>query len=170
MNNNAANPISIPALTLTQPWASLVACGAKRIESRSWTTGRRGWLAIHASKAFPLDAQRFAETPVVRKALLAAGYIRQPGDESTCSSWQLPSGQVIAIARLTCIVRLPSEELRVDEQERAFGNYTNGRYAWIFAEVHSLPLQMPARGSLGLWQWKVPVVLRPWLAEYIDMK
>ena len=38
------------ALTLTQPWATLVAMGAKRIETRSWTTNYRGPLAIHAGK------------------------------------------------------------------------------------------------------------------------
>ena len=41
------------ALTLTQPWASLVAIGAKRIETRSWSTPYRGLLAIHAAKGFP---------------------------------------------------------------------------------------------------------------------
>ena len=39
------------ALTLHQPWASLIACGAKRIETRSWPPpksliGKR--IAIHA--------------------------------------------------------------------------------------------------------------------------
>jgi hypothetical protein len=37
------------ALTLTQPSATLVAPGAKRIETRSWPTSYRGPLAIHAA-------------------------------------------------------------------------------------------------------------------------
>jgi activating signal cointegrator 1 len=41
------------AITLTQPWATLVAIGAKRIETRSWPTNYRGPLAIHAAKGFP---------------------------------------------------------------------------------------------------------------------
>src|SRR3954451_22243677 len=45
--------ITIPALTLTQPWATLVAIGAKQIETRSWGTSYRGWLAIHAAKGYP---------------------------------------------------------------------------------------------------------------------
>ena len=44
-------------LSLIQPWATLVAIGAKKVETRSWKTPYRGWLAIHASKAFPKDAQ-----------------------------------------------------------------------------------------------------------------
>ena len=38
------------ALTLWQPWATLVAIGAKKIETRSWKTNYRGPLAIHAAK------------------------------------------------------------------------------------------------------------------------
>ena len=40
------------ALTLTQPWATLIAVGAKRIETRSWGTSYRGRIAIHAAKGF----------------------------------------------------------------------------------------------------------------------
>ena len=49
------------ALTLTQPWASLVALGHKQIETRSWATRYRGPLAIHAAKGFPARARQFAE-------------------------------------------------------------------------------------------------------------
>ena len=30
-------------LSLTQPWASLVVCGAKAVETRSWEAPRRAW-------------------------------------------------------------------------------------------------------------------------------
>jgi hypothetical protein len=36
------------ALSLTQPWASLVVAGAKKLETRSWPTYYRGPLLIHA--------------------------------------------------------------------------------------------------------------------------
>jgi hypothetical protein len=38
------------ALSLTQPWAWLVANGYKDIENRSWKINRRGPCLIHASK------------------------------------------------------------------------------------------------------------------------
>lgn len=38
------------ALTIRQPWASLIAAGVKTIETRSWSTKHRGPLAIHAGK------------------------------------------------------------------------------------------------------------------------
>jgi hypothetical protein len=34
-------------LTILEPWASLIVCGAK-IETRSWATKYRGSIAIHA--------------------------------------------------------------------------------------------------------------------------
>lgn len=37
------------ALSLRQPWASMIADGRKTIETRTWRTRYRGPLAIHAS-------------------------------------------------------------------------------------------------------------------------
>ena len=37
------------ALSLRQPWASMIADGSKTIETRTWRTNYRGPLAIHAS-------------------------------------------------------------------------------------------------------------------------
>ena len=37
------------ALSVRQPWASLIAFGAKTVEVRSWSTSHRGPLLIHAS-------------------------------------------------------------------------------------------------------------------------
>lgn len=39
-------------LTITQPWATLVAIGAKQIETRSWPTHYRGPLLIHAAAGY----------------------------------------------------------------------------------------------------------------------
>ena len=45
------------AISVCQPWASLIVCGAKRIETRSWSTPHRGPLAIHVSKTFTPTAK-----------------------------------------------------------------------------------------------------------------
>lgn len=47
--------VGVAALTLWQPWASLVAWEEKRIETRSWSTSYRGPLVIHAAKRFAGD-------------------------------------------------------------------------------------------------------------------
>lgn len=43
------------ALSLWQPWASLMAFGEKKIETRCWSTKFRGEMAIHATAKEPPD-------------------------------------------------------------------------------------------------------------------
>lgn len=42
--------MDIKVLSLKEPWATLIASGVKKIETRSWKTTYRGELYIHASK------------------------------------------------------------------------------------------------------------------------
>lgn len=37
------------------------------------------------------------------------------------------------------------------DQERAFGDYTPGRYGWILNRIRALRQPIPCRGALGLW-------------------
>lgn len=52
------------AISLWQPWASLIACGAKPFETRSWAPPRDligQTIAIHAAKKIDKGAAEFAE-------------------------------------------------------------------------------------------------------------
>lgn len=42
------------AITVLQPWATLLVTGKKHIETRSWKTNYRGEILIHAGKKDPL--------------------------------------------------------------------------------------------------------------------
>jgi hypothetical protein len=42
-------------ISLHQPWASLVVVGAKRYETRHWSTAVRGQILIHAAKKWNRD-------------------------------------------------------------------------------------------------------------------
>lgn len=44
------------ALSIRQPWASLIVDGFKDIENRSWPTKFRGKILVHASKKFDMEA------------------------------------------------------------------------------------------------------------------
>lgn len=139
------------ALTLTQPWATLVAIGAKQYETRSWYTTYRGPLAIHAAKGgynwLSLAAGDEVSVAMCR-ALNAGGY---------ASARELPLGAVVAVGDLVRIYRTQwiARDARapLSADELAFGDYTPGRYAWLLANVRRLPEPIPARGSLGLWDW-----------------
>ena len=43
------------AITILQPYASLIVAGAKQYETRSWDTPYRGIIAIHAGKNKPFE-------------------------------------------------------------------------------------------------------------------
>lgn len=146
-------------LTLLQPWASLIEIGAKRIETRSWTSTYRGPLAIHAGKGATTDVVRLAFIEPFKSVLNAAGYRLFS---------QLTRGALIATCQLVSVIPVykitdrgfyqwtgpDGRDYRFDltDQERAFGDYTFGRYAWLLADVDELSTPVPARGALGLWE------------------
>ena len=43
------------AISLKQPWANLVACGYKTLETRTWTTSYRGELLICSSASGEIE-------------------------------------------------------------------------------------------------------------------
>jgi hypothetical protein len=44
----------------------------------------------------------------------------------------------------------------LSEQEIPLGDYTLGRYAWIFEDIKPFQSPIPAKGAQGFWDWKVP--------------
>ena len=126
------------ALTLTQPWASLIAAGAKRIETRSWQTKYRGQILIHASKV--PDAE-FTEHPTVQKYLKG----QQP-----------PLGAFVAVCELVACTTTESARKQLHENpqcpdEALFGNYQPKRYAWILDNVQALSEPLECKGNRMLW-------------------
>lgn len=130
------------ALTLMQPWATLMAVGAKRIETRSWPTAIRGEVAIHASKTFPRDAIEIARDDPFKTVLIEAG-IRKLAD--------LPLGAIVAVGDLVDCVPTANLVVDLDDDEFEFGNYAAGRYGFVFRGIRMLAHPVPAKGALGFW-------------------
>lgn len=132
------------AITLHQPYASLIAEGLKTIETRSWPPplayiGRP--LAIHAGKAqAQMEALDDAELDIL---------------EQHFGSWwwgRLPYGAVIATCTLARVVQFPHKDAPPD----AFGSFTPGRYGWILTDIEKVGPH-PARGQQGFWEWIQPL-------------
>ncbi len=140
-------------LTMTDSWGSLVASGAKRIETRSWGTSYQGLLVIHIAKTLPPEAEALCALEPFRQALTAAGFTRT--DERRRNVWGLPLGQVVAVVWLDTVEQI-GPGFPVEEPERTFGNYRLGRFAWRFSSMYRLAVTLPACGSLGLWEWQPP--------------
>jgi hypothetical protein len=133
------------ALSVIQPWATLLVTGAKRIETRSWRPKHRGRIAIHASGKMPAYAVELCSTEPFRSALRNAGIT---------SADQLPLGAIIGGANLRSCVPTDDPELAdISDTERAFGNFAEKRYAWMFDAPRQIE---PITIKGDLWVWAVP--------------
>lgn len=159
------------AITLTQPWATLVAIGAKRIETRSWRTPYVGDLAIHAAKGCDEFSRSLFTNVwgrnVFAEAMLKAGVPhRKVGDDRY--TFDLPLGAFVALSHLFGCARFKddggfgAESITlagawsqfnhiITDQEICFGNFDDGRYGLLLERVNALKAPIPFRGALGLW-------------------
>lgn len=134
------------AITLFNPWATLVALGMKQYETRSWSTGHRGPLAIHAAGKASFHPA-YMELPEIKK------YAPDLKIE------HLVFGAVLTIVEMSdCIEIDPYLIQKISHMELAFGEWQPGGYAWQFDNVKKLREPLIIRGQQGLW--KVPATIR----------
>lgn len=129
------------ALTLIQPWATLIALEEKKIETRSWDTKYRGALAIHAGKK--IDKKVF-ELPYYKEVLA----------KNNITISNIPTGCVIAVCNLSNTSTTDSLRDKVSDKEYAFGDYSPNRYGWELTNVRVLDKPIQAKGMLGLWEFE----------------
>lgn len=120
MRIKGGNIDNMKAITVIQPWASLLAEGAKLYETRSWKTNYRGEILIHAGKKDPLFGIVAMGDEAWIDACIALGIY------GTVNRFEyLPTGAIIGKARLVnCIEITPgfSERMRRDfPTEYSFG-------------------------------------------------
>lgn len=129
------------ALSLTQPWATLVATGKKKVETRSWSTRIRYEIAIHAARGFPKGARDFAAIEHTLERL----------------PQRVPLGAIIAVARIVEVVPTEEAALKISALERLYGDYSAGRYAWILEDVRALDEPIGCKGQQRIWN--VPLLI-----------
>ncbi|ETT58384.1 hypothetical protein C173_30719 [Paenibacillus sp. FSL R7-277] len=132
-------------LTIRQPWATLIALGEKQIETRTWRTAQRGELAIHAGMQVN---KAICRTEPYQSLLARYGYTAD----------NLPTGKIIAVSRIADCCEVTPELAQQGwpgGNEYVFGNYAEGRYAWMLEEVVPLVHPIPAKGRLGFWEYPV---------------
>lgn len=152
------------AISLWQPWASAMAVGSKRIETRGWATDYRGLVAIHAAKRVHKgEMASFHGSFLWRGALSPVGSFASGGP----ALWDLlPFGAVIAVGSLVDCV--PTDEVLpedrfwsrrppnvesdlLDWREDDLGDFSPGRFAWMFEDLHPLAVPVPFRGRQRLF-------------------
>ena len=160
------------ALTIRQPWATLIALRQKQIETRGWSTRHRGPIAIHAGKARPEPGEQIGD-------FMVCSYDGDLYLQTACVAYELTLGAVIATVQLVDVVptervafvpdrqgffkgrswvrgaEAPGVEIgvRALETELQYGDFGPGRYAWLLEDVQFVlpPREVP--GRQGLWEW-----------------
>lgn len=136
------------ALTISQPYAQLIADGHKWVENRTWETMYRGPLAIHAGKG---------------TQYMTRGEMEMQG---------MAIGAIVATARLVACLHIIDIIDKGDDplfrkklikgtnlnwsQVRRH-SYTEGRFCWILADIQKLDQPVPCQGKQGLWSTQLLV-------------
>jgi len=150
------------ALTVWQPWASLILAGAKPYEFRGWRPpraliGQR--IAIHAG-ARPM---RRDEIVGLLNQLRNPGYFGQPclhADIARPMLERMHEDNRGALSHVLCTVLL-GEPKRGDECTAEFGPGAGNdsdrdgtfNWGWPLTEIAPLEPPVPARGAQGFWDW-----------------
>lgn len=138
--------MKIPALSIWQPWASLIAQGHKQYETRSWGTNYRGEILICAARR------------VVAKEVYhhINWQLRDVGERLTLEPKDFPLGVAVAIANLSGCFRTDYElqKSHISSKEICLGDWSHGRFVWKLTNVQ--PLQpFPVRGQQGIFHVEV---------------
>ena len=129
------------ALSITEPYATLIRNGTKRIETRSWKTNYRGELFIHASST------------KIPKEYRSNNELMELVDEN-----DLRFGQIVCRCKLIDCIKMDDafiEDIRKNHPtEYICGFYEDGRYGWVLDDI--IPVETgKVKGSLGLWNYNL---------------
>jgi len=134
------------AISLWEPWASLIALGAKTYETRHWPWKYRGELLICAAKG--------GLSKIELLDLLNFKPFRNVLGENP----KLNFGNAVAIVNVTdCI---PTEKMEFDSikpvYEQDFGDYTYGRFAIRLENIRRIKNPFPVKGAQGFFNVELP--------------
>lgn len=125
------------ALSIMQPWASMIVLGYKPVENRSWNTTHRGPTLIHAGKSF--DAAGW--TWIVENARR----LDVPSKSLDITLANFPSGGIIGSANLYDVTEHPWQPGEW-EQRVPLVPWFFGHYGFWMKDACKLPFR-PARGG-----------------------
>ena len=167
-------------LSLHNPWASLIAVGAKSLETRSWQTPYRGELALHAAKttasldrlrdlyaeAFPDGDGPVAVDEVEVHALETLGCVVAVADLVDCfecGEWvAVPSGDPSArVARGYGYVATAADFV--------LGDLSPGRLAWVLRNVRPLKQAVPVRAYQAVFTLPPKVASAVYAAMWVPV-
>lgn len=141
------------AITIIQPWASMIVMGLKSIETRTHEhlKGLRGErIAIHAGNKF----DHAAAQSIWQAARSNPGLMRKLAfyDLERHGPW--PRGCVLGTALV-----IDARPLTAEDTERALCA-ADGLFGLVLTEVERFERPLGARGRQGIWTWEPEAVLQ----------
>lgn len=127
------------AYTVYQPYAYATVAGVKHYETRTRRTNIRGRVAVHAAKGKP----RFVTLAV---------------DMALPETMKLHFGAVVGTVEIVDCVPVEKIMHTLTERERALGDFSPGRFAWVLRNPVMFEKPIPARGRQGWWNWPFVVM------------
>lgn len=150
------------ALTIWQPWASLIAHDIKSYETRAWrppesVIGER--IAIHAGRT-DRGLDTYASTCHLDHATCERTAALTRLVQHGCNLYNLPRGSIIATATIAFALATDGDLARdILPTERALGDWGPHRWAWRLTDHHVLKHPIPCAGSQGLWDVPASITL-----------
>lgn len=151
------------AISLWQPWASAIALGLKRVETRSWPTKHRGPIAIHAARTKE-GVRKGASEAVVRAFVHELGMRSADFYDRRELEALLPFGAIVAVAELVECQEATAEVIAAERRRRplevAMGDWWPGRWLWRLDSIEPIDPPVPALGRQGLFEVEDPRTAR----------
>lgn len=124
------------AISLWQPWASAMALGLKRNETRGWPLLYRGDLVICAAKR--------KLTELEREILYEVIHPHAP------PCFELAYGCALCIVSVYGCRR--TDGMILSGTENLLGNYATGRFAWLTRNLRRFKTPVPVTGRQGFFE------------------
>lgn len=141
--------LKIKALSIRQPWATLILRAGKDIENRNWCHRMRGGFLVHAAKGMTEDEWLSA----IQFAHFTCG-VSKDRLKAFCEQEHLDAlrGGIVGYAEITdCISTQRHLSMRKEQQSPWF----MGDYGFALANQTALPF-LPMTGRLGFFEVEVP--------------
>jgi len=144
--------MEIKAISLWQPYATALALGLKRNETRLYPTRHHGILGIHAAQK-----KSAAQRELFEKLMGASTFCTAMRAAGYCTFDDLPFGALVATGDLCgCLATAELNVRGLPALERELGDYRRGRHAWSFGKVTALAQPHPCCGKQGFFFLELP--------------
>lgn len=138
------------AITIWQPYATLIMLGLKQYETRSWGTSYRGPLIIHAAKKW--DEDREFDCQRVTSLMNLLEITPEHFTEEQRKHFYEPLGNTLG--RALGVVELVDCQPMADggdDFENEVGSFGDGRFGWKCGTPRLFEKPIAALGKQGLW-------------------